>query len=326
MVLGSEEFSEQKCSLHDVSYSFTDLINSTKEFGIAVDLSRFPDRRDNRYFKRNYSGTLKDVLQNWGNDLGVSFYWDFTKLLPTLVVVDLTDRSIQSKFETAVKGIDSLDKGHGVDGISGSDIIINSKNHNRSLDGTFAQAFSSKFNRGPGAKERNKKRSHSIQFGCQTLASLAGGTGKILGRSIADFFISMTLGKYSPDLRDIYNARRAIEVYSTASATVAFNASAGFFNAIGFSDAIGLTFGRDGEGPMHDLRAKLVSDSGISAMISGKMMSDVDDGQIPVGPNGGNYHCFVGIQDENLKEYIKNVEESSLYIAVCSFWDFVSKY
>jgi len=311
IVLGAEEFSEQKCSLADVSYSFTDLIDAARQFGIAIDLSRFPDRRDNRYFKRSYSGTLKDVLQNWGNDFGVSFYWDFTKLLPTLVVVDLTDRSIQSKFEAAIVGIDALDKGHGANMISGSDIVINSKNHTKSLDGTFAQAFSSKFNRGPGAKEKNRRRSHSIQFGCQTLASLTGG-GTILGRSITDFFISMTLGKFAPDLREIYNVRRAAEVYSKVtedSTGTAFNSTSGYFNAVGFIDAMGLTFGRDA-GALNSLKAQIISGSNLTQIIGNQTVKAADDGVVPIGPNGANYHVFCGIRDDNIKEYINSVEQS----------------
>tara|TARA_Y100000592_G_scaffold15504_1_gene22726 strand:+ start:16864 stop:20100 length:3237 start_codon:yes stop_codon:yes gene_type:complete len=312
MVLGAEEFSEQKCSLADVSYSFTDLMNATRQFGIAVDLSRFPDRRDNKYFRKNYSGTLKDVLQNWGNDFGVSFYWDFTKLLPTLVVVDLTDKSIQSKFESAIVGIDALDKGHGADFTQGSNIIINSKNHTRSLDGTFAQAFSSKFNRGPGAKERNRRRSAAIQFGCQRLQSLAGGRGTIMGRSINDFFISMTLGKFAPDLRDIYNTRRAATVYSNItedSTGTAFNLSSGYFHAIGFVDALGLTFGKE-TGALSSAKEELMVFSGLPSQISQATIQQVGDKQVLLGPNGANYHAFCGIRDENVKEYVNSVEQA----------------
>ncbi len=314
MVLGAEEFSEQKCALADVSYSFSDLINATREFGISVDLTRFPDRRDNKYFRRNYSGTLKDVLQNWGNDFGVSFYWDFTKLLPTLVVVDLTDRSIQSKFESAVAGIDSLDKGHGADLVSGSNIVINAKNHNRSLDGTFAQAFSSKFNRGPGAKERNRRRSASVQFGCQRLESLAGGTKFLLGRHIVDFFISMTLGKFAPDLRDIFNVRRAAEEYSKvtddASGT-GFNNTSGYFHAVGFIDALGLTFGNDA-GALTKLKARIIDGANLTQIIGNQVtnVSAKDGGMVPIGSNGAKFHVFCGIRDENVKEYINSVEQS----------------
>ena len=314
MVLGAEEFSEQKCALADVSYSFTDLINATRQFGISVDLTRFPDRRDNKYFRRNYSGTLKDVLQNWGNDFGVSFYWDFTKLLPTLVVVDLTDRSIQSKFESALVGIDALDKGHGADLVSGSNIVINSKNHTKNLDGTFAQAFSSKFNRGPGAKERNRRRSASVQFGCQRLESLAGGTKFLLGRHINDFFISMTLGKFAPDLRDIFNVRRAAEEYSKVtedSTGTAFNKTSGYFNAVGFIDALGLTFGTDA-GALTPLKARIIEGAGLEQIIGNQVteISSKDGGMVPVGSNGAFFNLFCGIRDENIKEYINSVEQS----------------
>ena len=69
-------------------------------------------------------------------------------------------------------------------------IVINSKNHTRSLDGTFAQAFSSKFNRGPGAKERNRRRSAAIQFGCQRLQSLAGAGVRSWGEVLMIFLLA----------------------------------------------------------------------------------------------------------------------------------------
>ena len=300
MVLGAEEFTDQKCALADVSYSFSDLISATRQFGINVDLTRFPDRRDNKYLRRNYSGTLKDVLQNWGNDFGVSFYWDFTRLLPTLVVVDLTDRSIQSRFESTVAGIDALDKAHGANLIEGSNIVINSKNHTRDLDGTFAQAFSSKFNRGPSAKQRSGSRTLGVQFGCQKLGSIASEKGTILGRTIRDFGISMMLAKFAPELREAYNVRRAAETYNLE-----------YFNAVGFSDVIGLTFGNESKA-LGSLKARIIEGANLTQMIGGRIteISQADGGVVPIGSNGAEFHSFIGIRDDNLKEYIENVERT----------------
>tara|TARA_Y100000361_G_scaffold154211_1_gene178774 strand:- start:33 stop:3317 length:3285 start_codon:yes stop_codon:yes gene_type:complete len=319
IVVGTEEFTQSMCDIADVSYSFDDLISSVREFGISVDLRRFPNRKSNRYYKKNYSGTLKDVLQNWGNDLGISFYWDFTSLAPTLVVVDLTDRSIQAKFESAIRGIDGLDKGHGSDFTSGSNIVINSKNHSKSLDGTYGQAFTSKFVRGPGAKESNKKKSGQVYFSCQTLNVLANTTGgrdgipvksNLMGRSIRDFETSMMLGKYAPDLRDIYNARRAIQIYDKASPSTAFSKSEGFFKAIGFTDVIGITFGRSAIS--QKIRSEILNHAGIHNMISNNQikLAGEDGGVVPVGPDGQDYHIFFGIKDDTVKEYINNVEQS----------------
>jgi len=308
IVLGQEEFTETKCSLSDVSYSFEDLVKSVRSFGIAIDLSRFPNRKNNRHFTRNYSGTLKDVLQNWGNDLGISFFWNFAEIRPTLSVVDLTDRSIQAKFETALSGIDSLDKGHGADMISGSNIIINSKNHSKTLDGTYSQAFSSVFQRGPGANEQTSEKVSQVYFVCQTLKSIATGGGKILGRNLKDFLISIMLNKFAPELRDIYNIRRAIQVYKKApgSAIKKFDAAAGYFNALGFTQGLGITFGGDINA---ELQRSIVSQAGIHQMIKTGLDAQTksQNGKV-VGPNGADYEMFFGVKDDTVRDYVKGVE------------------
>lgn len=313
IVLGKEEFSSATCDLADVSYSFADLISAVRSFQINVDLSRYPERRDNQHMTKRYSGTLKDVLQNWGNDLGISFYWDFTRQRPTLSVVDLSDKSIQAKFETAIAKIDLLDRGHGSQMNEGTDIVINEKNHSNSLDGTFSQAYSSVFNRGPSAKQKNDRRTAETFFSCQKLRALAGGGNKILNRTAyGDFFISMTLGKYAPNLRDAFNARCAIQAYAKGGWAL----SSGYFNAIGFTDIISVTFEHPAEGGLDvmrstGLRQKLFAHSNVTQMISSHKAGfrTESQGEAPIGPNGGTYHMFFGVYDENLKEYVNSLEQ-----------------
>ena len=158
MVLGREEFSEVECDIRDVSYGFEDFLSALSDvkngFGIAVDSSRYIKTKDSNLLLRTYSGTVKDVLQNWGNDLSISYYWDFTKDFPTLVIISNADRSVDVKVDETASAITALDKGQegGTSSSNLSDIVINSKNENVTLDGTFTQAFSSTFNVGPRAK------------------------------------------------------------------------------------------------------------------------------------------------------------------------------
>jgi len=317
IVLGTEEYSELKCDLADVSYTFADLVASIKKFGIRFDSTKRGGESVNKFFARNYSGTLKDVLQNWGNDLGVSFYWDFSNQEPSLVMVDLTDRSIQSKFEAAVVSLDALDTGHGADLSGGSDLVINEKNHSNTLDGTFAQAFSSTFNRGPGAKQNNTKRTAEVHFGCQTLESISNN-GYLMSRHINAFRHSMMLGKYSTDLRDIYNARIAIQTWDSNPFNTYTSRSMGYFNAIGFSDVIPLTFGYDffsTDRAGRRIKAEILAHAGIENMMA-DFAGSWEQGDPPKSPDGHDYEIFFGVYDENLKEYVQSVESeiaSSFY-------------
>tara|TARA_R110000751_G_scaffold73100_2_gene148031 strand:+ start:20310 stop:23534 length:3225 start_codon:yes stop_codon:yes gene_type:complete len=305
IVLGKEEFSSSNCDLSDVSYSFADLIAAVRAFKIKVDLTRYPERRDNQHMTKRYSGTLKDVLQNWGNDLGVSFYWDFTSQRPALSIVDLTDKSIQAKFQKAISSIDGLDRGHGMSMSEGTNLVINEKNHSNSLDGTFSQAYSSIFNRGPSAKKDDKKTTTEVSFSCQKLEALSGGRNKILGRhTSSDFFTSMTLGKYAPDLRDAFNARTAIAAYEKGL----WKASYGYFNAIGFSEIIPLTFGKRWWEARSGIKEKILADSAVKGIMDHRSAS-YSQGEMPVGPNGATYHIFFGIYDESVKEYSNSLEQ-----------------
>ena len=124
----------------------------------------------------------------------------------------------------------------------------------------------------------------------------------------------MTLGKFAPDLRDIFNVRRAAEVYSgiTEDSTgTAFNKTSGYFNAVGFIDALGLTFGTDA-GALTPLKARIIEGAGLEQIIGNQVteISSKDGGMVPVGSNGAFFNLFCGIRDENIKEYINSVEQS----------------
>jgi hypothetical protein len=84
LVVGDEEFVDQTCDIPDVKYNFTDLLKAMKEIP-NFTFSGFKDIND--HYRTSYTGTLREVLSNWGSDFGFSFYWDSIK--DTLVCIDL---------------------------------------------------------------------------------------------------------------------------------------------------------------------------------------------------------------------------------------------
>ena len=317
IVVGKEEFSESECDVKDVSYTFKDIIDGIRSFGIRVDLSRFPNRKNINQLTKNYSGTIKDVLQNWANDLGVSFYWDFSQTKPTLGIVNLSDKSIQSKFESAIASIDALDKGHGSDMISGSDIVINSKNHTVDLDGTYSQAFSSNLTRGPSAKQKERKSSSPVIFSCQTLNSIAQqkrGRNYINGMLWQDFFVSMCLSKYAKGLRDQFNLRNAI--LHDVAATNAGDESAidpeGYFRALGLREVFPLSYTRKGGNATESrvtnaIMAEVQGSLGLSNMFA-QTLQNLD---LHYGENyKPNFYAMIAVVDENLKNTNQSIESS----------------
>jgi len=79
--------------IFDVGYSFDELCN---KIGIPV-----PSINNIERIIRNYSGSLRDVLQAWCNEFSLSFYWNFaaTTIKEGLV---LFDRSVPITANTAI--------------------------------------------------------------------------------------------------------------------------------------------------------------------------------------------------------------------------------
>ena len=81
--IGTEEFSQSTCSSSAVTYSLKELKALVRTFGISFETSTvgsdsvetIPDGIDQ--LRRNYSGTLREVLLQWGVEYGFSFTYDF---------------------------------------------------------------------------------------------------------------------------------------------------------------------------------------------------------------------------------------------------------
>jgi len=317
IVLGREEFTEVNCDIRDVSYGFEDLLNSLedKEFGwgIKIDKSRYTVTKDSNLLQRSYTGTVKDVLQNWGNDLKISYYWDFTQKDPTLVIISNADRSVDKKVEKAAADIEKLDQGmEGSSGSSGSsgaagkatDFIINSKSQEVTLDGTLSQAYSSIFTVGPKAKSESTRKTSDVYFSCQTIEDIAA-SGNISGRHPRDVKISLGLGKYSKDLRDIWNARKAISITMTDNGSL--DQSLGYFRALGFHDVMPVTFG--GQGPAFNrFREMVVGMCSLTQMFTNQAGKQDSDTFLEDLNNPGGYEIFIGLYDESLKSLHSSIE------------------
>ena len=316
IVLGREEFSEVSCDIRDVSYGFEDLLNALESkgfgWGIKIDKSRYTVTKDSNLLLRSYTGTVKDVLQNWGNDLKISYYWDFTRKDPTLAIISNADRSVDVKVEKAAADIERLDIGqNGSSGTGGTatDFIINSKNESFTLDGTLSQAYSSIFTAGPKATTTNKRKTSDVFFNCQTIHDISA-SGNMSGRHPRDVKISLGLGKYSKDLRDIWNARKAIAVTSTKPELGGGLANAmGYFRAIGFQDIIPVTFkAAQGEGVDWRIREYIIGMCGLTQMFSNQAGKQNDDDFMKDMNNPGGYEIFIGLYDETLKNLHTSIE------------------
>ena len=76
IVLGREELNEENCSLPEVSYCFKDLTSALAyaEIPGVIDFNLGKDNEIYRILRRNYFGSLRNVLEKWGGDFGFKFY------------------------------------------------------------------------------------------------------------------------------------------------------------------------------------------------------------------------------------------------------------
>jgi hypothetical protein len=304
IILGREEFSEVECDIRDVSYGFEDFLSALSDpkngFGINIDSSRYVKTKDSNLLLRSYTGTVKDVLQNWGNDLSISYYWDFTKDFPTLSIISNADRSVDVKVEETAASITALDSGQdGSTSNSGvSDIVINSKNENVTLDGTFTQAFSSTFNVGPRAKTDSKRKTSKVYFDCQTIDSIMA-SGISSGRTPRDIKTSCALGKFSPDLREAWNARKAIITHMKFG----LDAARGFYKAIGFDDVVAVNYASDLD---PTLKRHVMDNANLTQLIGSHSPSNGTTEQMLTAMDG--YKIFIGVYDASLKDLSSSIE------------------
>ena len=76
LILGTEDIPQEACGgLPEVRYSLPELLWSLKHRGLNF-AGAFPTGYTTRsmYYKQNYVGTLREVLQNWGSDFGIDFF------------------------------------------------------------------------------------------------------------------------------------------------------------------------------------------------------------------------------------------------------------
>lgn len=105
LILGTEQPPDNKCDISTCDYSFDELAAiSPISLAGAIGIEK--------NFRATYSGQLRDVLNNWCEKFGVSFYWDFStnqiKFYDTLrginyVKQNLNDPTIISSKEKASK-------------------------------------------------------------------------------------------------------------------------------------------------------------------------------------------------------------------------------
>lgn len=201
LILGRENFVENSCDVPEVDYTFTDLIKALSSKYVTIKDKSLKDRTIDSTgyssYRKDYSGTLREVLNNWCSDFGYSFTWNIFSTQPQVIGIDLTQEVGSNKVDDIRDLVDSL-------GSSKADkVIVESSTESYSKEGTYKQSYISQYIKGAKTKsdtstQYDPKLFYNVPIELVTSSSEWGG------RSLSEFIDSCSIGKYSEEARASY--------------------------------------------------------------------------------------------------------------------------
>lgn len=212
IILGREEINEELCTLPQVTYCFKDLLASLAYSKIpGIEKFNLGDNPIYTLLRKNYFGSLRSVLDSWGNDLGFKFYFqpkieysykDYTVDTNSpavgienecIKIINLTSsskslvnlNSILAKYSQSLnKVIESLSESASLEGTKKNNTITTIRRNARTFNSDNSYSYSGS----------------SFPLSLSFIPNLYGYTP-----NSNEFIIGGTLSNYDEDLRDIYH-------------------------------------------------------------------------------------------------------------------------
>ncbi|HAI39969.1 MAG TPA: hypothetical protein DCM40_18665, partial [Maribacter sp.] len=157
MIMGRENFVENSCDIPDVDYTFNDLLEAFKAGFISLkSIDGEPSLKDKSYendyspYRRDYSGTLREVLGNWCADFGYTFTWNIYSEEPQIVGISLT-----TKIDTLQQIKDKVD---GIKDADSDKAIVETTTESYSKEGTYKKSYISQYVKGAKVKQKNQRK------------------------------------------------------------------------------------------------------------------------------------------------------------------------
>lgn len=213
LILGSEEFKESPCAIRDTSYTFRDLLSALFYSKIpGIKEISLPKNDIFKFLRKNYFGSLRNVLSNWSSDIGIRFYYQPKIQYKTRDYNNLN--SSPSDYLTIQEGLKYLDPNSGPESLKRLNTFLKSNdgkilkkviqniNESASLEGTVKSSVITSIRREarifPKSIENVDIRS-STPLGRNNIPAFYE-----VNPNTNTFLIRATLGKYDEELRDIY--------------------------------------------------------------------------------------------------------------------------
>lgn len=233
ILVGEEDFKDSQCSSSEVTYSFDTLLAAMAKLGIEIfkekDSPSLIDKSKGK-IKKNFSGTLRDVLNQWCDIYSYSYVVDFSS--SSEIVIKGIDLSSNASRETVMLTKLNLED---LETTPTSNFVIQSQDFDYDLSQKKLNLYSSFYFK--EARDNNNSFESSLgdkNFFNMNLASIfpkwfghrepiyldglvfkeENLFGEFISldfcgaeRAYKEVITSAVLGKFSPKLRQIYNYR-----------------------------------------------------------------------------------------------------------------------
>lgn len=203
---------ELPCGVPNVTYKFVDLLAAIYVIGIEiVGLDGWEKGIKNDY-RQSYTGTLREVLNNWCADFGYSFSWGVGSQ-KTIVFIDL-NKGVESAFEEVKDLVENAQKAK--NNVPDQPFLINNISYSTDMRGTYSSNYLSYYLKPHRPKSFSPFTYYHLRFHCLKVNEVfspaacgmpgVSGLGKVWqAADLQDFLISCALAKYNPTARTLFN-------------------------------------------------------------------------------------------------------------------------
>ena len=326
IIVGEEEFKFSECELSESTYSFNTLLGAMDTAKIIV--TNLIDKSRGA-LKRNFSGTLKEVLNQWCSEYSYSYVVDFSHDgVLSIIGIDLSDAEFDKAVLKTKLNLEILESD-----LSPVKFVIKSQDFTRDLSQKNLKLYSSIYHK----EAKNKTTSYESNLGNVNLECIklpdvfemwfgTHSTGKDLNgtiitapkydfsgsiRSYEQVLTSAVLGKFSSKLRQIYNYM------------------IGAYLALGFLPATGnIRQIIKSKIPMSD-DAERMFEEAISSVIEMQVYNMDVDAEGKPDLNGKPivlYDCYLGLYNQELVNQVEKIESFIADFIGAHYWTDILRY
>jgi hypothetical protein len=217
---------EIPCDVPNVTYKFIDLLSAMKyalgidirglkvppcedDDGIAVILPTWENCGLKNDYRQSYTGTLREVLNNWCADFGYGFVWDFPeeKYDRILSFIDLKV-GVYSEFHEVKSLLEEAELSH-ENKVSDKPFLVKELNYSKSMSDTYSHNYMSYYLKPHRPKTFSPFAYFGVNFYCLKVNDVFTAASCGIPNTIAgwnNFLISCMLAKFDTTARKVFNA------------------------------------------------------------------------------------------------------------------------